>query len=83
MKRESIARSAEKSKLISSRLDHQLQNAMAQDILILLLVFAGAFSSQQQAKTPRRAMAVTIDDLPYVNDDPEPPRWVTDLYNQR
>ena len=56
---------------------------MAQDILILLLVFAGAFSSQQQAKTPRRAMAVTIDDLPYVNDDPEPPRWVTDLYNQR
>jgi peptidoglycan/xylan/chitin deacetylase (PgdA/CDA1 family) len=40
---------------------------MTQVILILLLMLAGAFSSQPQTKTPRRAMAVTIDDLPYVN----------------
>lgn len=40
---------------------------MAQVVLILLLMFGGAFSSQPQTKTPRRAMAVTIDDLPYVN----------------
>ncbi|MGH9753859.1 MAG: polysaccharide deacetylase family protein [Blastocatellia bacterium] len=40
---------------------------MAQVVLILLLVFGGAFSSQPQTKTPRREMAVTIDDLPYVN----------------
>lgn len=40
---------------------------MAQVILILLLAFGGARSSQPQTKTPRRAMAVTIDDLPYVN----------------
>jgi peptidoglycan/xylan/chitin deacetylase (PgdA/CDA1 family) len=38
---------------------------MAQVLLILLLAFGGARSSQPQ--TPRRAMAVTIDDLPYVN----------------
>src|SRR5262245_37306941 len=40
---------------------------MAQAVLILLLVFGVAFSSQPQTKTQRRAMAVTIDDLPYVN----------------
>jgi hypothetical protein len=37
---------------------------MTQVILILLLMFGGAFSSQPQTKTPSRAMAVTIDDLP-------------------
>jgi peptidoglycan/xylan/chitin deacetylase (PgdA/CDA1 family) len=35
-------------------------------ILILLLVLSGTFSSQPQTKTTR-AMAITIDDLPYVN----------------
>ncbi|HZF40878.1 MAG TPA: polysaccharide deacetylase family protein [Blastocatellia bacterium] len=40
---------------------------MAQVVLIFLLVFSGAFSSQTRTNTPRRAMAVTIDDLPYVN----------------
>lgn len=51
---------------------------MAQVVLILLLVFGGAFSSQPQTKTPRRAMAVTIDDLPYVN-----PAQLTYLPNAR
>jgi hypothetical protein len=40
---------------------------MAQVVLILLLAFGVAFSPQPQTKTPRRKMAVTIDDLPYVN----------------
>jgi peptidoglycan/xylan/chitin deacetylase (PgdA/CDA1 family) len=40
---------------------------MTQVILILLFIFGGALSSQPQTKTPSRAMAVTIDDLPYVN----------------
>jgi peptidoglycan/xylan/chitin deacetylase (PgdA/CDA1 family) len=42
-------------------------NKIAQVVLILLLAFGAAFSSQPQTKTPSRAMAVTIDDLPYVN----------------
>src|SRR5215831_10859545 len=46
---------------------HQLRNDMTQVVLVLLLVFGGAFSSQPQTKTPQRAMAITIDDLPYVN----------------
>ena len=40
---------------------------MAQIILIFLLISSGAFSSQTRTDAPRRAMAVTIDDLPYVN----------------
>jgi peptidoglycan/xylan/chitin deacetylase (PgdA/CDA1 family) len=40
---------------------------MTQVILILLLVFCGVLSSPSQTRSVRRAMAVTIDDLPYVN----------------
>jgi len=40
---------------------------MAQVVLILLLAFGSVFSSQSQTSTPRRTMAITIDDLPYVN----------------
>ena len=40
---------------------------MAQAVLIFLLLFAGALSSREQTKTSNRAMAVTIDDLLYVN----------------
>jgi peptidoglycan/xylan/chitin deacetylase (PgdA/CDA1 family) len=40
---------------------------MIQVVLISLLLFGGAFSSQTRTNAPRRAMAVTIDDLPYVN----------------
>ncbi|HEV2664852.1 MAG TPA: polysaccharide deacetylase family protein, partial [Blastocatellia bacterium] len=40
---------------------------MTQVVLILLLVFGGALSSRPLTNTPRRVMAVTIDDLPYVN----------------
>jgi len=57
---------------------------MTQVILILLLVFCGARSSQPQTKTPRRAMAITIDDPPYVN--PAQLEYLPnarDLYNQR
>ena len=57
---------------------------MTQVILILLLVFGGALSSQPQTKTPRRAMVITIDDLPYVN--PAQLEYLPnarDLYNQR
>ncbi|MGH9940706.1 MAG: polysaccharide deacetylase family protein [Blastocatellia bacterium] len=45
---------------------------MAQVVLILLLAFGGAFLSQPQTKTSRRAMAVTIDDLPYVASAGQP-----------
>jgi peptidoglycan/xylan/chitin deacetylase (PgdA/CDA1 family) len=45
----------------------QLNHPMTRVILIPLLVFCGAFSSQSQTRTTGRTMAVTIDDLPYVN----------------
>jgi peptidoglycan/xylan/chitin deacetylase (PgdA/CDA1 family) len=45
---------------------------MIRIVLILLLAFGGAFSSQPQPQTPRRAMAVTIDDLPYVASAGQP-----------
>lgn len=40
---------------------------MIQIILIFLLVFGGAFSSQTRTNAPMRVMAITIDDLPYGN----------------
>jgi peptidoglycan/xylan/chitin deacetylase (PgdA/CDA1 family) len=45
---------------------------MIRVFLILLLAFGGAYSSQPQTKTPSRAMAVTIDDLPYVASAGQP-----------
>src|SRR5688572_5175825 len=45
----------------------QLNHPMTRVILVPLLVFCGAFSSQSQTRTTGRTMAVTIDDLPYVN----------------
>ncbi len=47
-------------------------NKIAQVLLILLVAFGGAFSSHPQTRTPRRAMAVTIDDLPYVASAGQP-----------
>jgi peptidoglycan/xylan/chitin deacetylase (PgdA/CDA1 family) len=40
---------------------------MAQVILIFLLVSGGAFLPQARTNAPNRVMAVTIDDLPYVD----------------
>lgn len=45
---------------------------MIRVFLILLLAFGAAFSSQPQTKTPQRAMAITIDDLPYVASAGQP-----------
>jgi peptidoglycan/xylan/chitin deacetylase (PgdA/CDA1 family) len=45
---------------------------MIKIILIFLIAFGGALSLQQQTKPAQRAMAVTIDDLPYVASAGQP-----------
>jgi peptidoglycan/xylan/chitin deacetylase (PgdA/CDA1 family) len=45
---------------------------MAQVILIFLLVFGCAFLPQARTNAPSRAMAITIDDLPYVDPAQRP-----------